>query len=181
MVAIASGATSAFIPLTLLILLIFFLRRRCSKPKSPSTITEEVHKSSTSIGVLYDKPELDAASAFAELLALKEENARAEIAGTPIYGYEMDCEEAAMEELPVEELYELPAREAAGSELASPGEKEEKWVLALEILSQVETTSPGTIGDEIMSPLSPARRRLGRLFFPTRGGGKKHDTYYNPQ
>lgn len=105
----------------------------------------------------------------------------------------MDSEEAAIRELPVEELYELPAREAVGSELASPGEKEEeKWVLASEILSQVETTSPsdilspaetmspGTIGDGIVSPLSPARRRAGRLFFPLRGDGKKHDTYYNP-
>jgi hypothetical protein len=176
MAAIANGSTSALIPLTLLILLIFVLRRRRSKPKSPSTTTEEVHKSSTSLGVLYDKPELNAASAFAELLALEEEKARAEIAGTPIYGYEMACEEAAMKELPVEELYELPAREAVGSELASPGENEEKkWVFASEILSQVETMSSSDILSpaEAMSSLSPAGRRLGRLFFPVRGDGEE--------
>jgi hypothetical protein len=192
--AIIGGAISACILLiTVILFLAFFLRRRHSNTNSSSPSAEAPSKSSISLGVLHDKPELDAGSASVELLALEGKKRRAEIAGTPVHGHEMDSQEAAIKELPVEDVYELPAREAVGSELGSPREKEEeKWVPASKILSRVETTSPsdipspaettspGIIGDGVVSPLSPVGKRAGRFFFPVRDDGKKHDTYYNP-
>jgi hypothetical protein len=89
------------------------------------------------LGILHDKPGLDANATFIELLAIEEEKRATETSGTPIHGQEMDSEETAIKELSVpeayelsaEELKELPAREAVSNELPSPEDREEKpWL-----------------------------------------------------
>jgi hypothetical protein len=203
--AIAGAAISALLLILTILSLLFFLRRQRSKAKTQltSSSTTEKDNSSTTLGILHDKPGLDANATFIELLAIEEEKRATETSGTPIHGQEMDSEETAIKELSVpeayelsaEELKELPAREAVSNELPSPEDREEKpWVPAsailsrvakkpppLDIMSPAETMSPGSIGGGLVSPLSPAGRQGRRFFFPTgRDDGKRHDTFYNP-
>lgn len=203
-VAIIAGTIGAFIVvLTALSLIFYFLHRRRSKAKTstPSTpSTTALGTSSSTLGVLHDKPELNGTPAYAELLAIEEEKRLAEISGTPILGQEMDSEDSAINELPVPQVYELcaedvkelPSHEAAASELPSlEDSKETSWVPAsdilsrvvkkpspLEIMSAAETLSPGSIGDGLVSPLSPADRQGRRIFVSGKEEGKRHDKVF---
>lgn len=104
----------------------------------------------------------------------------------------MENTELKAKELASHEVYELPACEAVGTELASPLWSDGDVKIAFspsEIMSPAETMSPGSSGDGIVSPLSPAGRP-GRFFFGRatvkkekvvkRKPEKKHDTYYHP-
>src|SRR5260221_13391020 len=104
-------AISAFLFIFTILSILLFFRRRRSKAKIPPTSpsTAEKGNSSTPLGVLHDKPGLDAVTTtFTELLALEEEKESAEISGRAIHGEEMDSEETAIKKLPVPEVYELP-------------------------------------------------------------------------
>jgi len=201
--AIVGVAVSALLLGLTILSLLYSLRRRRLKGKAPKDAPSKTEKgnSSTTLGALHDKPELDANATFVEMLALEEDETPAEVGGKPIHGQGMDSEETAIRELPGSEMYELsaeefkemPAREAIGNELPSPeNTKETPWFPASEILSRVERSSsiqilspvdiigPGAIGDGLVSPLSPAGRQGRRFFFPGIDDGKMHDTFYNP-